>query len=73
MFVFLKTAGGELIRANFIVKIRNQIVTSKLNLQILIMNLIFIYGIVVCNSNAAYFENNGSITELLVFKAFTIL
>jgi hypothetical protein len=33
----------------------------------------FIYGIVVCNSNAAYFENNGSITELLVFKAFTIL
>ena len=33
----------------------------------------FIYGIVVCNSNAAYFENNGSITELIVFKAFTIL
>jgi hypothetical protein len=28
------------------------------------------YGIVVSNNLAAYFENNGSITELILFKAF---
>jgi hypothetical protein len=31
------------------------------------------YGIVVSNNLAAYFENNGSITELILFKAFIIL
>lgn len=31
------------------------------------------FGIVVSNNLAAYFENNGRETELIVFKAFTIL
>jgi hypothetical protein len=30
------------------------------------------YGIVVSNNSAAYFENNGRLIELIVFKSFTI-
>jgi hypothetical protein len=30
------------------------------------------YGIVVSNNTAAYFENNGRLIELIVFKSFTI-
>lgn len=69
----LKTAGGELIRANFIVKNKKSDKDFEIEFTDPNNEFDFIYGIVVCNSNAAYFENNGSITELLVFKAFTIL
>ena len=68
-----KTAAGELIRANFIVKNKKSDKDFEIEFTDPNNEFDFIYGIVVCNSNAAYFENNGSITELLVFKAFTIL
>ena len=65
--------GDGIIRANFIVKKKKS--DEDFEIEFTDPNDEFdsIYGIVVCNSNAAYFENNGSITELLVFKAFTIL
>ena len=68
-----KSDGGGIIRANFIVKKKKS--DEDFEIEFTDPNDEFdsIYGIVVCNSNAAYFENNGSITELLVFKAFTIL
>ena len=64
---------GGIIQINFIIK--NKISDKDFEIEFTDPNneFDFIYGIVVCNSNAAYFENNGSITELLVFKAFTIL
>ena len=68
-----KSDGGELIRANFIVKNKKSDKDFEIEFTDPNNEIEFIYGIVVCNSNAAYFENNGSITELLVFKAFTIL
>ena len=68
-----KSDGGELIRANFIVKNKKSDKDFEIEFTDPNNEFEFIYGIVVCNSNAAYFENNGSITELLVFKAFTIL
>ena len=68
-----KTAGGELIRANFIVKNKKSDKDFEIEFTDPNNEFDFIYGIVVCNSNAAYFENNGSLIELLVFKAFTIL
>ena len=68
-----KSDGGGIIRANFIVKKKKS--DEDFEIEFTDPNDEFdsIYGIVVCNSNAAYFENNGSITELIVFKAFTIL
>ena len=68
-----KTEGGELIQINFIVKNKKSDKDFEIEFTDPNNEFDFIYGIVVCNSNAAYFENNGSITELLVFKAFTIL
>ncbi len=68
-----KSDGGELIRSNFIVKNKKSDKDFEIEFTDPNNEFDFIYGIVVCNSNAAYFENNGSITELLVFKAFTIL
>ena len=64
---------SELARVGFVVK--NKKSNRDFEIEFTDPNDEFdsIYGIVVCNSNAAYFENNGSITELLVFKAFTIL
>ena len=70
----LKNDGNsELARVGFVVK--NKKSNRDFEIEFTDPNDEFdsIYGIVVCNSNAAYFENNGSITELLVFKAFTIL
>ena len=68
-----KYDGGWIIRANFIVKNKKSDKDFEIEFTDPNDEFDFIYGIVVCNSNAAYFENNGSITELLVFKAFTIL
>ena len=68
-----KSDGGGIIRANFIVKKKKSDEDFEIEFTDPNNEFDFIYGIVVCNSNAAYFENNGSITELLVFKAFTIL
>ena len=68
-----KSDGGGIIRANFIVKKKKSDEDFEIEFTDPNNEFDFIYGIVVCNSNAAYFENNGSITELIVFKAFTIL
>ena len=68
-----KSDGGGIIRANFLVKNKKSDEDFEIEFTDPNNEFDFIYGIVVCNSNAAYFENNGSITELLVFKAFTIL
>ena len=68
-----KSDGGGIIRANFLVKNKKSDKDFEIEFTDPNNEFDFIYGIVVCNSNAAYFENNGSITELLVFKAFTIL
>lgn len=68
-----KSDGGELIRSNFIVKNKKSDKDFEIEFTDPNNEFDFIYGIVVCNSNAAYFENNGRITELLVFKAFTNL
>ena len=68
-----KTAGGELIQINFIVK--NKKSDKDYEIEFTDPNDEFdnTYGIVVSNNLAAYFENNGSITELILFKAFIIL
>ena len=68
-----KSDGGGIIRANFLVKNKKSDEDFEIEFTDPNNEFDFIYGIVVCNSNAAYFENNGSITELIVFKAFTIL
>ena len=68
-----KSDGGGIIRANFLVNNKKSDEDFEIEFTDPNNEFDFIYGIVVCNSNAAYFENNGSITELLVFKAFTIL
>lgn len=68
-----KSDGGELIQINFIVKNKKSNRDFEIEFTDPNDEFDFIYGIVVCNSNAAYFENNGSLIELLVFKAFTIL
>lgn len=68
-----KSDGGGIIRANFIVKNKKSDKDFEIEFTDPNDEFDFIYGIVVCNSNAAYFENNGSLIELLVFKAFTIL
>ena len=68
-----KSDGGGIIRANFLVKNKKSDKDFEIEFTDPNNEFDFIYGIVVCNSNAAYFENNGSITELIVFKAFTIL
>ena len=70
----LKNDGNsELARVGFVVKNKKSNRDFEIEFTDPNDEFDFIYGIVVCNSNAAYFENNGSITELLVFKAFTIL
>ena len=68
-----KYGGGGLTQINFIVKNKKSNRDFEIEFTDPNNEFDFIYGIVVCNSNAAYFENNGSITELIVFKAFTIL
>lgn len=68
-----KCDGGGLTQINFIVKNKKSNRDFEIEFTDPNNEFDFIYGIVVCNSNAAYFENNGNITELLVFKAFTIL
>ncbi len=68
-----KSDGGGIIRANFLVKNKKSDKDFEIEFTDPNNEFDFIYGIVVCNSNAAYFENNGSITELIVFKAYTIL
>lgn len=66
--------GDGITQINFIVKNKKSDENFEIELTDPNNNKFdFIYGIVVCNSNAAYFENNGRITELLVFIAFTIL
>ena len=67
-----KYGGGGLTQINFIVKNKKSNRDFEIEFTDPNNEFDFIYGIVVCNSNAAYFENNGSITELIVFKAFTI-
>ena len=70
----LKNDGNsELARVGFVVKNKKSNRDFEIEFTDPNDEFDFIYGIVVCNSNAAYFENNGSITELIVFKAFTIL
>ena len=68
-----KYGGGGLTQINFIVKNKKSNRDFEIEFTDPNNEFDFIYGIVVCNSNAAYFENNGSITELILFKAFTIL
>jgi len=70
----LKNDGNsELARVGFVVKNKKSNRDFEIEFTDPNDEFDFIYGIVVCNSNAAYFENNGRITELVVFKAFTIL
>ena len=68
-----KYGGGGLTQINFIVKNKKSNRDFEIEFTDPNNEFDFIYGIVVCNSNAAYFENNGRITELILFKAFTIL
>ena len=70
----LKNDGNsELARVGFVVK--NKKSNRDFEIEFTDPNDEFdnTYGIVVSNNLAAYFENNGSITELILFKAFIIL
>ena len=68
-----KYGGDGLTQINFIVKNKKSDKDFEIEFTDPNDEFDFIYGIVVCNSNAAYFENNSSLIELLVFKDFYCL